>query len=199
MYKQEFLNRLCIKLSALPRRDREERIAFYSEMIDDRIEEGMGEKTAVLQFGSVDELARQILVDYYQSKYQNRKARERRRLKTWEIVLLAIGSPIWLSLLIVAFAVVVALVASLWSVIVAAWAAFAAFVGGAIGGLLGGIGFCFRYPIASGLFVLSGGIVCAGLSIFAFVGCKAATKGGVWLTACCLKAIRKCFCRKGRG
>ena len=44
MRKQEFIAVLRKKLSALPRRDAEERIAFYSEMIDDRIEEGLLEE-----------------------------------------------------------------------------------------------------------------------------------------------------------
>jgi uncharacterized membrane protein len=44
MTKQEFLDRLAKKI---PKDEREERLAFYSEMIDDRMEEGMTEAEAV--------------------------------------------------------------------------------------------------------------------------------------------------------
>ena len=39
MNKQEFLMRLREGLSGLPQNEIEERLTFYSEMIDDRIEE----------------------------------------------------------------------------------------------------------------------------------------------------------------
>ena len=44
MNKQEFLAGLRKGLSGLPQEDIEERLLFYSEMIDDRIEEGMEEE-----------------------------------------------------------------------------------------------------------------------------------------------------------
>ena len=56
MDKQEFLLRLRKELSGLPREDLEERLTFYSEMIDDRMEEGVSEEEAVAAAGSVDEI-----------------------------------------------------------------------------------------------------------------------------------------------
>ena len=47
MNKTEFLNELKDGLSGLPREDVEERLSFYGEMIDDRVEEGMTEEEAV--------------------------------------------------------------------------------------------------------------------------------------------------------
>ncbi len=44
MNKQAFLTQLRKGLSGLPQEDIEERLAFYSEMIDDRIEEGLSER-----------------------------------------------------------------------------------------------------------------------------------------------------------
>ena len=54
MYKQEFLDKLAKGLSGLPKTEREERVAFYSEMIDDRVEDGMSEACAVAQIGEVE-------------------------------------------------------------------------------------------------------------------------------------------------
>ena len=47
MNKEEFLSELRTKLSGLPQEDIEERISFYSEMIDDRMEDGISEEEAV--------------------------------------------------------------------------------------------------------------------------------------------------------
>ena len=48
MSKQEFLAQLRKGLSGLPKEDLEERLTFYSEMIDDRIDDGMAEEEAVV-------------------------------------------------------------------------------------------------------------------------------------------------------
>ena len=57
MNKQEFLSLLKQKLSKLPKQEIKERITFYSEMIDDRVEEGLSEEEAVLEIGNIDEIA----------------------------------------------------------------------------------------------------------------------------------------------
>ena len=54
MSKQEFLALLREGLSGLPREDAEERLAFYGEMIDDLMEDGMTEEDAVARIGPVD-------------------------------------------------------------------------------------------------------------------------------------------------
>ena len=43
MNKQDFLAQLRKELSGWPKEDAEERLTFYSEMLDDRIEEGLSE------------------------------------------------------------------------------------------------------------------------------------------------------------
>ena len=63
MTKQAFLSALRDGLSGLPQADLEERINFYSEMIDDRMEEGVPEEEAVAGLGSVDDVVSQILSD----------------------------------------------------------------------------------------------------------------------------------------
>ena len=47
MNKQEFLSALQNALAGLPKKDRQKTLAFYSEMIDDRMEDGMTEEEAV--------------------------------------------------------------------------------------------------------------------------------------------------------
>ena len=47
MTKQDFLCALQKRLSGLPMRELEERLGFYGEMIDDRMEDGLSEADAV--------------------------------------------------------------------------------------------------------------------------------------------------------
>ena len=105
MSKQEFLAELKAGLNGLPQEDIEERLTFYSEMIDDRMEEGLTEEEAVLAIGTVNEVITQILTDTPLSKLVKERVKPKRTLKAWEIVLLALGAPIWLSLLIAVLAV----------------------------------------------------------------------------------------------
>ena len=61
MNKQEFLARLRKKLSGLPNKETEDRLTFYSEMIDDRMEDGLSEDEAVAAIGNLEEIVQQIL------------------------------------------------------------------------------------------------------------------------------------------
>ena len=182
MNKQEFLTRLRDGLVDLPPKDVEERLTFYGEMLDDRIEEGLSEEDAVAAAGDVDRLVEQIIAETPRAKIAGGRIRPRRKLTAWEIVLLALGSPIWLSLTIAAAAVVLSLYVSLWAVIVSLWAAFVAMAGGSLGGIAAGIVFISTDHALSGVATIAAAVVLAGLCIFAFYGCLAATKATLRLT-----------------
>ena len=127
MTKNEFLSKLDSNLTGLPRADIEERLAFFSEMIDDSVDEGMTEDEAVARIGSVDKVIEQILADTPLSKLVKEKIRPKRRLATWEIVLLAAGSPLWLVLAAAALVILLSVYIVIWSVIVSLWSVFASF------------------------------------------------------------------------
>ena len=196
MLKQEFLHELRDKLMGLPKQELEERLTFYSEIIDDRIEDGITEEQAVLDIGSVDCIASQIISDIPLSKLAKERIKPKRKMKAWEIVLLALGSPIWLSLAIAALAIVISLYAVLWSAILSIWAIFASLVACSLGGLTVGILFIFGDNALTGLAVLGASVFCAGAAILAFFGCKAATKGIILLTKKIALGIKKCFVKK---
>lgn len=197
MNKQEFLARLRSGLCGLPQEDIEERVTFYSEMIDDRMEEGFSEAEAVAQIGPVDTIISQIVAEVPLAKLVKEKITPKKKLGVWEIILLVLGSPIWLSLLIVVFAVVLAIYVSLWSVIVSLWAVFASLIGCALGGIVAGMGFVFGGNGLTGIAMIGAGIVCAGLSVFMIFGCKAATKGILLTTKKFALWIKNRFVKKG--
>ncbi len=199
MTKNEFLNRLRARLSDLPKSEVEERLGFYSEMIDDRIEEGLTEEAAVMEIGNVETVARQIISEIPIVKILKDKMKPKRRLRAWEIVLLAVGSPVWLSLFIAAFAVLLSLYIVLWAVgVVTAWALFATFVGCAFGGVLAGAIFAVLGYGLTGVALIGASVFLMGVSIFAFYGCDAATKGTVALTKKIALGIKHCFVGKER-
>lgn len=196
MNKKEFLSELQSKLCGLPQKDVDEHLSFYSEAIDDRIEDGLSEEEAVFDVGSVDSIVASILSEIPLPKLVKENLKLKKRFKTWEIILLAVGSPIWLSLLMSAIAVCIALYAALWSILISFWAVFASLASASAGGLVSGILFTFKGNYAPGIFTIGAAILTAGLSILAFFGCKAATNGTFLLTKKIILGIKKCFIKK---
>ncbi|MBQ4055122.1 MAG: DUF1700 domain-containing protein [Clostridia bacterium] len=193
MTKISFLLSLNERLSGLPKDEIEERLAFFGEMIEDRMEEGMSEEEAVDAIGSVDGIADRIISEVPLTKIAKEKVKPKRRLKTWEILLLAVGSPIWLSLLIAAFAVMISLYLSAWAVVVSLWSGFASLVGASLYGFLFA---CFNKASSAGLALNGAAIACAGLAIFMFTGCKALTKAILFLTKKGVLTVKKRLIKK---
>lgn len=196
MTKLEFLAALRERLSDLPREDREEKLNFYAEMIADRMEEGLSEEEAVLAVGSLDEIVATLVSEPSRSENKKKKVAVKRRLRAGEITLLAVGSPVWVSLLIAAFAVVISLYASLWAVVISLWACFGALVGCAFGGVFAGIVFALTGNGLSGIALIGGAAVCAGLSILAFFACRAVGKGAIGLTKKMVQSIKHTLTKK---
>ena len=100
MKKQEFLTELRSKLNGLPKEDIDNRINFYEEMINDRMDDGKTEEEAVADIGSVDDVVRQIANDTPMLRLVAEKAKPKRALRAWEIVLIILGFPLWFPLVI---------------------------------------------------------------------------------------------------
>ncbi len=196
MDKREFLAELRKKLNGIPQDDIEERISFYGEMIDDRMEEGLTEEQAIAELGRIEDIVMQIMSEIPLTKLVKEKVKPERSLRAWEIVLLVLGSPIWLSLFIALFAIVVSLYAVIWSVIISLWAAEISIAACSAGGAFAAIVFITQGNLTAGILMLGAGILCAGLAIFAFFGCKYATIGILKLTKQIFLWIKSCFMKK---
>ena len=201
MNKSEFLAELRSRLVGLPQNEIEERISFYSEMIDDRVEEGATEEDAVAGIGSIDEIVAQILEDVplwniVKEKIKKKNKKKRRKLKAWEIVLIVLGFPVWLPLLIAAFAVILSLYLTLWALVISLWAVFVSLAACGLAGIVAGVGYAILVKPIDGILLVAAGLVCSGLAIFAFIGCKAATKGTARLTKKMIFGIKHLFVGK---
>lgn len=60
MKKSEFIDELCRRLRLLPPDEAQRTVLFYSEAIDDRMEDGMTEEEAVESLGSLDDIVRDV-------------------------------------------------------------------------------------------------------------------------------------------
>ena len=196
MNKREFLAQLRKGLSGLPKDEIDERLTFYSEMIDDRTEEGLSEEDAVREIGSVDEIITQIAADIPLSVLVKEKVKPKRKPGAWKTAFLVLGSPVWLSLLIAAVSVVLSFYLVLWAILLSLWCVFIAFAVCGIGGAAGGIFLSCSGSLITGIAVIGAGCVCAGLSVFLFFGCRAVTKGILFLTKKLTVGIKRLFIGK---
>lgn len=196
MTKREFLEELRKRLSALNDEDFASSVAYYEEMISDRMEDGLSEEDAVKEVGSPAEAASAILKEMPLGKLIKACVTPKSKLPIWAVVLLCVGSPIWLSLAIAAVSVVISVYAALWSAVVSLWATVIAFSASLLASLIGApllfvMGFSW-----TGVASLGAALLMAGLAIFSFFGSFYATKGMCLLSKAIFRGIKGLFVRK---
>ena len=197
MNKEKFLDELRHRLSGLPQEDIEERIAFYNEMIDDRMEEGVSEEEAISGIGSVEKIAQQIMSEIPLTKIVKEKVRPKRSLKAWEIVLLVLGSPLWIPILITLIAILLSVYVVIWAAVCCIYAVDFSFAIGGLGGMVGIFAYFRAGNPVGALFSFGSGIICAGLAILMFFVSIWITKAVVKLTGRMLLGMKTSFVGKG--
>lgn len=95
MNKTEFFARLEKLLKGLPKKERDTRLSYYREMIEDAMEDGCTEEEAVRRIGSPGAVAEQILSEQEIPVKPVSAGR-----KVLIAVLLILGSPLWGSILL---------------------------------------------------------------------------------------------------
>ena len=196
MTKQEYMSALRKSLSGLPQDEVEERLTFYEEMIDDRMEEGLSEEVAVAGIGSVEDVSKQILADVPFGKIVKERIKPKRELQGRDILLIVLGFPLWGSLLIAGAAIVISIYAVIFSLILSLWTVELSFVAGALSGVGMAVVYLIQGQPLPSLALFGGGIVCVGLTIVAFFGCIAASKGLFTLCGKIALAIKGFFVKK---
>ncbi len=212
MNKTQLLEKLKKELSFLPAEELESRLAFYSEMIDDRMEEGLTEDDAVAAIGDIDEIISQLRSEnppvaetLCENPYKNIKKQEqtqkpqqaqKRKIGAWAIILIVLGSPIWLSLGAVAFAMVITVYAVLWAVTGSLWAVPTSLAGVFLGGIAAGVVTIVYGNALLGITLIGAAVSCAGLAIFSGFGCYHLTRLAVFLSKTIARSIISLFRRK---
>ncbi len=196
MCKQEFLTQLRKGLTGLPQEDIEERIIFFSEMIEDQIEEGLSEEEAVAAIGPVEKVVSQIVAETPFTKLVKERIKPKRTLKVWEIVFLILGLPLWLSLLIAAFTVLLGLYVSIWSVLVSLWALMASLAVCSLAGIASTAVLALGGSLLTALALFGVALFLAGISIFLFFASKRVTKAFLFLTKKAILCVKSRFLGK---
>lgn len=193
MSKNEFLKELESRLNGLPSEDIKERVAFYEEMINDRLEEGKSEEEALKEIGTVDEIVEQITKETPLVKLVKERVKPKRRIQTWEIVLIAVGFPLWLPLLITAFALIMVAYILVWTLVIVTYTVeLATSVAGLAAIIAGAVAF-FSGAHWYGVGLAAGGVMCIGFSILFIFACIGATKASIALTKAIILSIKKKF------
>lgn len=162
MNKKKFLSALGSALGDLPRQDRKKTLDFYTELIDDRLEEGLTEEAIFAEIGTPKAIAEQVLSEL--------PPRPRKRLSVGIIILLILGFPLWFPLLLSGIIVLLSLVITLYAVELT-------FALCGLAGLLGGLVLLLMGKLWAAWALLGPGLVCLGLAIPFFCFCIWVTKG----------------------
>ncbi len=196
MNKLDFLLRLKEALEGLPKDELEERLNFYSEIIDDRIEEGLSEDEAVAATGSVEEIAAQVVAETPLVKIVKEKIKPKKKRKALEIVLISVGSPVWVPILISLLAVFFLIYVCLWAVVICLYASSFTCFGTALGGLTMAVVQMRSGQIPEGVALIGVSLALVGIGILIFVGSNLAAKGVVALTKKMLLGTKKLLMKR---
>ena len=188
MNKNEFLGELALRLSALPKKDIEERLAFYGEMIDDRVEEGLPEEEAVAGVGDIGKIAEGIIAEYG----ERGEKPAGRKWNALTIILLVLASP----LLIAVFSVVLSFYITVWSVLISLWSVVLSIAVCVPAAIVLAFVYAFAGKALEFTALLGVAIFLAGLTVVSYCGCKELTKLTISLTKASAVFIGKMFGRK---
>ena len=134
MDKRTFLDGLRTALVSLPASEIDKTVAYYEEMIDDRIEDGMSEEEAVASMEPIGVLAQRIINDTPAVNRAVRKAKQSSVPAIIWVLLAILGLPIWLPLLCLACGLIISAFALLFGLIISL---IAVVLGLSIGGIVG--------------------------------------------------------------
>ena len=196
MNKEEFLYALRDSLTGLPEEDIEKSVDYYSENIDDHMDEGLTEEEAVKALGSIEEIASEILMEMSLPKVLKVSVKPKRTLKAWEIVLLVLGSPVWLPLLACAAVIVLTVYVVIWSVIVSLYSVDISFAACAVAGIVGSVVFMIMGNITQGFLAFGSGLVCTGFAILLFFAFNQISKAMILLSKKFLCSIKAYFIKR---
>jgi len=191
MTKQEFLDRLKAGLSGLPEADIEEQLRFYSEIIDDRMEDGLSEEESVRQTGNPDEIASKIISETPISRLVKEKVKNRQPMGALAIILLVLGFPLWFPLLITFFSVAFGIFVTIFAILFSLWVTDFAMALSSPGLFVGAIVYFAHANVTQGFLSLGASFAMAGISVLMFFGCKALSRFTIRLLKGSALGIRK--------
>lgn len=201
MNRMEFISALVDRLESLPIEEIEKSLAYYSELIDDKVEDGMSETEAVESLGSMDEIVKNIMYDMPITKLVKAKVNESKNKasnKTVWLALILLGSPMWIPLLIGFVSILFGIYITIWSIIISLFAVI--FSLGIVGifGTIVGVAYIFLKTPAIGICVIGMAVSSAGIMLFMIYPIKWMTAQLIKLTAYVLRKVKSIFIKESK-
>ncbi len=171
MTKEQFISGIRAGIFSLPEKDIESSLQYYSEAIDDRMEDGMTEEEAIADIGTVEEVIAQILKDKPVNELQQNTGhkgpqwfRENlTRNKRLLIVCLVLTFPIWITIAGSLFVAVFSVLVSLYGVSVGVFA-------GSIACVVKGVALiAVETAVAEAILYFGVAFMLLGISILSFI------------------------------
>ncbi len=159
MNKKQFLSRLNRALHKMKPAERRQSVAYYAELIDDGMENGLSEAEAVEKCGDADRIAEEILSDAGMADTIKPKG------DTAKTVLIAAGSPLWMVFACAAAAVLLVLYVTMWAVLIALYAVLVAVFAAGLAGVLQFVLQLLAGAPATAFMMLGAGLICVGLGL----------------------------------
>lgn len=194
MNKTDFLDNLQNALTGLPHEDMQKTIDYYSEMIDDAVEEGEDEPAVIERLGSIEDIAEKVINETPLRRFV-REDMKKRNMSAAVIILLIVSSPLWLVFLATVFAVGFSLYMVMWSVVLSFFAIFAALAISAAAMLVISPFFLAVRPLKA-MFAFGAALLCAGLTVFLFYISVYSAKAVIKFTVFLGRNIKGVFIRK---
>lgn len=199
MRKNEFLNEIRGALRGYPRNEVENSIEFYSEMIEDRVENGMSEEQAVASLGNIDLIIKNIKMDMplksvireTAKEKKEERIRENKHLSAGTIILLILGAPLWIPLLIVAMSLFLVFFILLWVFDIVLFVVGIALAASLAGGIVGGVMSFIAGNPGTGIAWIGAGIAALGLAIFLFIAGVGMAKANLSLLGSMAKSTKR--------
>lgn len=196
MNKNEFLQELRGRLNGFPEQETAKTLEYYAEMIDDAVEDGASEEYAVSRLGNIDEIAKKI-IDEIPIRALVKADFKRRKPNAAAIVLLLLGSPIWVPLITAAIAVLISFYLALWSILASFFVTAAVLAVTAAAAVIAIIVFAIPRP-EKAVFALGLTLLCGGLAYLCFILAILLSKLLIKFTVFILRKIKGLFIKQGR-
>lgn len=193
MKKDEFFSDLNKALSGFSAEERGKTQLFYQELYADLIEDGCSEEEAAARLGDPEKIAADLAEEQAAAQSAGDTPGEKGR-KIFIGVLLALGFPLWGSLLLTAFCLLLTAYILLWIPVLVLGVCAVAFMATAVAVAVASL-FLMSHNLPYGLVQLGAGFVCLGLTVFLTIGlivcCKAIAKATVAITRWFIDLVRK--------
>ena len=192
MSKYEFLAEVQKRLSGMDRDDIKRSLDFYSEMIDDRVEEGLTEEEAVKALGPIDDIVAAIRGGEAAPEGEKAASESEKAAPVSSSDEKGDGFPSILSALLVTIRVLFVIGAvCLWTLAVSIMIAGVSTVAVAAGAMFVGIAKLFTDGVGASLFWVGGGVAAIGIGMAIITGARASFRGINALTRGVNRALDK--------